>query len=191
MFNLSQRSIVIAGVILISLFQPHARASKASVNIEPIIGYERVQKLIPEAHTVERMYYGARATAGVSLLSAEAELTRATDTETFSNQNLTVKDLDDRLKLGLRSSYMLNSLISLQARGGVQAERKTQEQTNSGVSTTSVGKILYHPYAGASLSSRLMSNLSLTGGVTVVFHEFPNMNKNDYQVSLGFSVRYP
>lgn len=191
MLTLTQRSILIAGVILISLIQPRAQANQASVNIEPILGYERVQKLIPEAHTVERMYYGARATAGVTLLSAEAELTRATDTETFSNQNLTVKDSDDRLKIGLRSSYWLSSFLALQARGGAQAERKTQEQTNSGVSTTSVGKILYHPYAGASLSSRLMSNLSLTGGITVVFHEFPNMDKNDYQMSLGLTVRYP
>lgn len=169
-----------------------ARASELlQLQIEPIIGYERVQKLVPTAHTKERMLYGARVTGGIPLVALEGEYTQGTDTESFPSDSLTVKDQDEKLKLGLRSQLRLTSLLSLTGRGGVQAKRNTHTETLSGVSTTTVNPITYKPYAGAALSSRLGGKFELTGGLTVVFNQFPDMSQNEYQATLGFSVRLP
>src|SRR5687767_3267052 len=81
----------------------YAEAAPFGLGIEPIIGYERVQKVLPTQHTKDRLIYGARLTLGIPLLSAEAEFTRGTDTENFPSDDLTIKDTDDKLKLGLRS----------------------------------------------------------------------------------------
>src|SRR4051812_25574505 len=81
-------------------------APPVAITVEPIIGYERVQKLVPQRHSRDRLTYGARARAGIPAVSAELEFTRAEDTEDFSGQALSrVKDQDDRLKLGVVSSY--------------------------------------------------------------------------------------
>jgi hypothetical protein len=162
-----------------------------TVSVEPIIGYERVQKLVPQRHTRDRLTYGARARAGIPAISAELEYTRAEDTEDFSNQPLTrVKDQDDRLKLGIVSSYSLSTLLSFQARAGGQASRGHHEETVSGATSATDRKLEYNPYAGGGLTARLGDTLDLSAGITVVFHEFPDMSKNDYQTTLGFSVKF-
>ncbi len=40
-------------------------------DIEPVIGYERVQKLVPTPHTSDRLVYGARAWLGFPLVAVE------------------------------------------------------------------------------------------------------------------------
>lgn len=157
------------------------------MSIEPIIGYERVQKLVPTAHTTSRLLYGARLTAGIPLVAAEAQYTRGNDTEEFPDQSLTIKDMDEKLKLGLRSSIRMTSLFSLQARGGGQAKRNTHEV--NGLAT--VNPITYQPYAGLGLQSRLGRNFVLEGGVTTVFNDFPHMSQNEYETTLGFSILFP
>ncbi len=167
-------------------------ASRIGVNVEPIVGYERSQKLVPTAHTKDRLIYGARLSIGIPLLAVEATYTRGTDTEEFPGQALSsIKDTDDKLKVGLRSSVRMSRIFSIQGRGGVQAKRNIHEETLNGVSTKTTHPIVYDPYAGLGLSMGLARNLTLTGGMTVVFNEFPKMNKNEYETTLGFSVRFP
>jgi hypothetical protein len=51
-----------------------------------LLGYERVQKLLPTPHMKQRLVYGARFTAGVSIIAAEAEALRGTDTDNDLSQ---------------------------------------------------------------------------------------------------------
>lgn len=162
------------------------------VGIEPIIGYERVQKILPTAHTTDRLTYGARLTVGIPLIAAEAEYLRGTDTETFPVSNLVITDTDDRLKAGIRSSLGLGALLRFTLRGGVQATQNQHQETVNGVVTTQVTRpIVYYPYAGAGLRVRLSNKLNLSGDIIAVIPNTSDLSKNEYQTTLGLTVRFP
>lgn len=182
------KKILLFSVLILST---SAHASLFKLTIEPIVGFERVQKLIPTAHKVDRMLYGARFSLGIPLLAIEAQATRGTDSETFTSPAMSVKDTDDRLKLGLRSSLRLGPILMLIARGGGQAKRTIHEETVSGVTSRTIPPIKYRPYAGLGLTSRLGSAFALSGGITAVFNNFPHMKDNDYETTLGFTVSLP
>ncbi len=162
-----------------------------TTSIEPIMGYERVQKFLPTQHTVERWVFGARATAGFTLLSAEAEYTRASDTETFSSAPETIRDTEDRARLGLRSTLRIAGFFRFLLRAGAQANYTRHDITTSGVTVTTIDPIRYRPYAGAGVGLALGQGVSLNGDVTTVFHNFPNFSTNDYLVSLSLAVNFP
>ncbi len=162
-----------------------------STGVEPIIGYERAQKLIPTPHTTERLVYGARITVGLPLISAEAEFTRATDTESFPTMALTVKDTEDKARVGARSTFRLGGMISLIARAGAQAKLVKHETTTAGVTGLIVDPIKYNPYAGVGFKFKMSRQVALTADLTVVFRDFPNMNQNDYMTTAGFVVSFP
>jgi hypothetical protein len=189
-------TIIVAGGVSLSTFH-EARAdalsmmSGVSLKVEPIIGYERVQKFVPTLHSKERLLYGARATGGIPLISLEAEYTQSSDTESFSSPTLTVKDTDEKLKLGLQSRYPLNPFISVTGRGGGQAKRNTHVETSDSGSTTSSDPITYRPYLGFLINADLPGKLNLSAGLTAVFNQFPDMSQNEYQSTFGFGVRLP
>lgn len=163
-----------------------------SLGLEPIIGYERVQKLIPTEHTTDRLVYGARLTAGFALLSLEGEYTQSKDSETFTSESLVVSDYAQKAKVGLRSTISLGGGIKAFARGGVQATQNKHIETTSGVETSNLIEPLEtNPYAGAGFKVSMSNKISLTGDVVAVFKEWPNMNKNEYMTSLGFEVKVP
>lgn len=184
------RLIGVLSLLLWALFQKSALGI-TSVGLEPIIGYERVQLIAPTPHTKDRLVYGARATYGFSFLSAEAEYLHGYSSESFILDNLTTKDTSEKLKLGLRSSLNLVGLLTLYGRLGAQASKNRHEEVVAGISTTTDDPIKYHPYAGAGLRLRLGKNLKATGDLTTVFHDFPNMNQNEYQITAGFVVQVP
>ncbi|MCM2324217.1 MAG: hypothetical protein NDJ90_13245 [Oligoflexia bacterium] len=165
--------------------------SEVSYTIEPVIGFEHVQKVAPTPHSRNRMIYGLRARAGIPLVSLEAEATRGSDLELFPNDDLKIRDQDDRLKIGLVSTRYLGSLFSFSLRAGAQATRNLHEETRAGVTTVTKSGPTYHPYAGTGITSRLGNNFDLAAGVTVIFNDFPHMSKNEYQTTLGFNLRYP
>jgi hypothetical protein len=165
-----------------------AQAQPFQLGIEPIVGYEMVQKVLPTQHRTSRLTYGARVTAGILLISGELEYTRAQDTETFTAPARTTTDTTDKLKLGLRSSHSLGSLLLLTARGGVQAQQNKHEDSITGTSFTPV---TYDPYAGAELGVRLTSKIRGFAGLVVVIHDINNMVANEYQTTAGFSISVP
>jgi len=164
-----------------------------STEIEPIIGYEREQKLVPTPHTKDRMVYGARAIVGFLILGAEAEYLRGQDTEDFPTLSFSTKDTSDKLKLGIRSTFRMGGLFALYLRAGGQATQSVHEETASGVTTVETKPLVYRPYAGVGLRAKLTKRVSVVGDITAVFSEyFPNgMDRNEYQTSLGFSVKFP
>ncbi|MCM2277944.1 MAG: hypothetical protein NDJ89_07685 [Oligoflexia bacterium] len=183
--------LLLSSLLVLALASSAQAASTVSYAIEPIIGYDRVQKLAPTAHVKNRLIYGARARAGIPLVSLEAEFTRGQDTESYPEQDLSILDRDDKLKLGIVSSYRLSTLVRFNLRLGGQAKRSHHEETQAGVTTVTDTGPTYRPYAGVGLSSRLGRNFDLSGGVTVVFNDFPRMAANEYQTTLGFNVSFP
>lgn len=175
--------------LLLATSQAQAAKMPFKLSVEPLVGYERVQKVLPERGTKDRMFYGARVVAGFLILAAEAEYIRGEDTE--ESGGVTFKDTDDKAKLGLRSGLGLGRLFQLTGRGGVQAKKNRHEETEDGDTEVTVSKVTYDPYAGASLRMALSRNLAVVGDVTAVFGEFPDMSKNEYQTSLAFSIRLP
>jgi hypothetical protein len=173
------------------VFQTVQAASSATGELEPIFGYERVQKLVPTPHTKDRLIYGLRYSIGVPLLSAEAEYTRGMDQESFPTSNMDTKDTADRLKVGIRSRVRMGSFLSAFARAGGEAYRNIHEETVSGTTTRTEQPIQYSPYAGAGLNARLGKQFTLNAGLTVVFRNFPVMTQNDYQATAGFTVKFP
>lgn len=187
--NLGTVGIVVLAICGISSAhaQGRAKAGGFGLDVQPIFGYERVQKLYPTAHQVSRLMFGARASIGVPLIAAELEYTRGNDTETIAGQ--TIDETDDRVKLGIRSRVSLGSLFFLSARAGGQAKKTTRSVTQAGTTTITNVPLTYHPYAGASVGARLGSLFMLEGGVTVIFTSFPDMSGNEYQGTLGFNVK--
>ena len=182
--------ICVLSLLLWAVFQKSAKGI-TSVGIEPIIGYERSQLLVPTAHTQDRLVYGARATYGFSFFSAEGEYLRVYSSESFVPQNLITKDTADKLKVGIRSGFNILGILNPYFRAGCQATRNRHEESNSGVDTLINEPVKYHPYGGVGLRLGLGGHLKLTGDLNTVFHSFPDMNQNEYQATVGFVVQFP
>jgi len=175
-------------IIVLSIFALAFEAKALGLDLEPVIGYERVQKFRPVEQTVDRMIYGLRILIGVPLIKLEIEGTRGQDTATFTSPELTTKDLSDKVKIGLRSGLRLGRLLTLSGRGGVQAEQNTHTETAAGVATITKDPVVPKPYAGAGLKVKLNPKISLSGDVVAVFKQWPDMDKNEYQTTLGINV---
>lgn len=169
----------------------YARGVKTGLEITPIIGYERQQKLIPTPHSKDRLVYGARLRVGVPLVSAEAEYTRAQDTEDYPTTSTSYKDTTQRGKVGLVSQLRLTGLLTFSARAGVNATLTQIETTQSGVTTNSQDPIRYNPYAGAGVRVRLSSKITADADIVAIFRAFPDMNANEYQTTAGFTLSFP
>jgi hypothetical protein len=185
------RRLLVASLLVSAPALAFEPPDSMSVSIVPVIGYQRSQRSSPTPHTHDHFVYGARVTVGVPHLSAEAEYTRGTDAEDFTAQGVATRDTDEDLKLGLRSTYALAEMLSAYARGGAQARRNHHEETRAGVTTASDRPTEWHPYAGGGLAVRLAAALSADLGITVVFRDFPEMSRNEYQTTAGLSIRYP
>lgn len=171
--------------------RPSAAPSAKDIqyDISPIIGYETVYRSTPSPHTVTRLMYGARLTAGLDIISGELEYTTGTDTKNFTVAPEKVVVKDEKLKLGARSTFRLTELFNAAIRFGGQAKRSTEEVTNTGVTTTEEKPIEYSPYAGAAFGIQL-GKTRISIGTTVVFKDINDMEKNEYQnvVTFGFKL---
>lgn len=187
---MSRLALLFVAAVLCA-FSITARArSSIGFSLEPIIGYDRVQKLTPTAHTTDRLVYGGRLIVGVPLLSVEVEYTRGTDHEDFPTSGLSTKDTADKGKLGVRSSIGLGKLFSFIARAGAQGSRTVHESTSAGVTTRTETPIEYDPYAGAGLRIRFgrRSQISLAADLTAVITDTSDLSKNEYLLTSGFAV---
>ena len=182
--------LLVLGLLFFAIFQRSAKAL-ASLGIEPIVGYERAQMLIPHPHTKDRLVYGARATYGVLLISGEAEYLHTTSNEIFPELALSTRDTAEKAKVGVRSTVRMSGIIFGFARLGCQATRNKHEESRSGVNVVTTQPIKYHPYAGAGFRFRLGHNFQFTADVTTGFTDFPDMNKNEYQGVAGFVIVAP
>lgn len=166
-------------------------AAAFRVEMEPVVGYERVQKLVPTVHTRDRLIYGGRLTLGVMWVGLEAEYLTSTDNENFVTQGLATKDVTDRARLGARISMNLARMLAFTLRGGAQATRNKHTETVANVSVTTEEPITYRPYLGAGFTATLARNLAFRADATTTFKDFPSLLGAEYQVTAGFVVRFP
>jgi hypothetical protein len=166
-----------------------ARAELISFQLEPIIGYERVQLYLPTRHGVNRMIYGGRFSAGILLLSLESEFTRGEITETFPDS--TIKTVGDRFRLGLRTGFRLGTLVSMFVRGGAQGSQEQQDTTTNGETVRTKSSLIVRPYGGAGARVALSSKIYASAGVVVAFPDFSDMSQNEYQATAGFVIKLP
>jgi hypothetical protein len=175
--------------LIFSIFSQKSNAGLLELNIEPIVGYEKVQQLLPSPHSTNRLFYGARVTAGLLLLSLEGEYNHGEKEEVFGN--MTQKNIGDKVKVGLRSGFTLGPLLRFYLRGGVQASQERTEQTVDSDTTVTYGPIAYKPYAGASLRLALTRKLTASADVVAVIRDMNNFEQNEYQTTAGFAIRFP
>ncbi len=168
-----------------------AHAIPIQYRIEPIVGLERVQKLLPDAHTSTRLFYGARATAGVPFASLEGEYTRSQDEESFPLQSTSTLSTGDKAKVGIRGSYSLGQYLNLNARIGGEASQEKTEVTSGGSSTSETTPIQLRPYLGAGVQLNFTKKLSFSAEVVATFRELPDFSQNNYQASAGLAVSLP
>lgn len=166
------------------------QGSEASYfKLEPIIGYERVQKFEPTPHSKSRLIYGLRASYGPPILTAEAEVTQGKDDESFPDRNLTIEEKATNLMVGLRSSFNFGGMISWYLRAGGHARKNEYTRVENGVSTVREPAVYLSPYAGTGASLNLMNNLTANAGITVIFTGRPKGSDREYQTTLGFGVK--
>lgn len=162
------------------------------LDVSPIVGYDREQKLVPTAHTSDHVVYGARVTLGVPLMSLEAEYRTGRDNESFPESDLETTDTIQKAKLGLRSRLRLSNMLSFIARGGVQGKTSRHVEESGGATTVDETiPLVYKPYAGAGLRIGLSSKIAFTAEVVAVFNKFPDMNQNEYETTAGITVHLP
>ena len=155
--------------------------------IEPLYGIETVFRDYPTAHLQTRVMYGIRLSLGVDLLSLETEYTKASDTEDYSTAPEKVKTDDERLKLGVSSTYRMD-YFHLTGRAGAQATQTTRESTSGGVVTTDKRPIQYNPYAGASIGVNF-GPASINLSSTVIFRD-NDWEKSDFQNTISAGIGY-
>lgn len=180
--------ILLASLLLVSVSSFASNSKDFTYTVEPIVGYETVFRPFPTPHTSTRMVYGARVIAGVPLLSGEIEYTKGQDTEDYLVAPEKIVNYDEKLKLGIRSTYNFNKYMFTSFRLGGQASKNTEEVTNTGIVTKTEHDIKYDPYAGANLGIKISRIISISAGVTAVFNDISDMGKNDYQYSLAIGI---
>ena len=157
-------------------------------HITPIVGFDHITRTDPEPYGKWRVVYGAGVTAGYRIMSAEGEVTHASDSETFPLQGIADNFQEDRIKIGLRSEYDLTTLLASYVRLGGQGSRSKRDRTLSGSTSTQWDPWILRPYVGTGLKVKVGSNLNLSAGATVVFRNFPKMDQNEVQTDFGLEI---
>lgn len=176
--------------LLITLVFSHSASaiSGPGITFEPIIGYERVQKLVPAPTMSSRLTYGGRIIAGLSIISAEAEYTHGAESQSVGAT--TYDSMGDRVKLGARSGVQF-SIFTASLRAGAQAAWETSSTTVSGAKSTTTAGPSYAPYGGAELRAHLYGKFSASAGAVLVFRDWNNLANTEIQTTAGFSIRLP
>lgn len=191
--------IKVLTIILFSFVTSHAwgqiqglpRVETANLTIGPVMGFERVQKLRPTPRTKTRFFYGLRALYGVPLLSAEAEVTRATDNEFFPLDDLRLNEESITAMLGVRSTYALQTWLNAFLRAGGHYRQTKIKSTQAGVTNEETLPRNLSPYAGTGVDIHLARFFSLNAGITAIFLSSSFKSEDiEYQTTLGFTIRF-
>jgi hypothetical protein len=170
-----------------SFAQKKSAPKDIKYTISPIVGYETVYRLAPTPHTSTRVIYGARLTAGVDLISGELEYTKGSDTELYLAAPEKIVTDDEKVKLGIRSTYRFNDYLFATGRLGGSATKSATSSTSGAVTTKTEDAIKYNPYLGASLGLNV-GPISVSVGATAIIKDTSDMTKNDIQHTLSVSM---
>jgi hypothetical protein len=177
----------ILGFGTIAFSKPSAAPKGIKYTVSPLFGYETVFRATPTPHTATHAMYGARLTVGSDAISGELEYTKSSDTENFLVAPEKVVTNDDKLKLGLRSTYRPSEIVYMTGRLGGQATQTERTETSAGISTTTKDDPKYHPYAGAHIGLKL-GPVSVSVGATAIIKDTSDLSKNDIQHTLSVTL---
>ncbi|MCT4642180.1 MAG: porin family protein [Bacteriovoracaceae bacterium] len=166
-------------------------AHSAELKVEPLYSFEKTYRIEPApAKFVTRTYIGARGTYGVPLLSAELEVARSEDSDTFPAQVKKVDYETYRAMLGLKSYPFTFSYGGVYFRAGARAKKESVTTTISGVETKNEGEIVLDPYAGAGITIAFSNMFALNAGVTLVYNrDAPSNEQFDRQTTFSFTIK--
>lgn len=166
--------------------------SENNFTIIPIVGFERVQRLLPTATMSTRFIYGAEALYQIPFTTLEAEYTHSQDNAADLATQSNYKFSDDKIKLGIRESANLGSYVSSYIRGGAQVGQSTTTNSTSSGTTTNTTKSKMNPYVGAGIGLHVMQYFSLNASLTCVYvpTSNPALSPYEFEPSIGFSIGF-
>lgn len=164
--------------------------SASNLSITPIVGLERVQKLLPTPSMKTRAILGVTAIYKLPITALEAEYTHGQDTSTEAATNTSYKDEADKLKLGLRGQFDIGTILSSYLRGGAQVKKSKTTRSVSGTSSTTTSTTKVNPYAGTGVAIHLAQFFSLNADITAVYTPTSTAGLKDYELqpSIGFTI---
>ena len=165
---------------------------KDRLSITPIIGLERVQKFQPTPYMKTRTFYGARIIYKLPIGALESEYTHAQDTSFYDVTNTSYKDVEDKLRLGLRGGFTLSQFMSSYLRGGAQYRQNKTTKTIAGVSSTGQKESKVQPYVGTGIDINLGRFLSLSADILATYTPTNDPNLKDYELqpSIGINLKF-
>jgi hypothetical protein len=178
------------------LLIPNAWAQESGVpsikylSVHPTVGLERVQKSDPVPHTTNRFIYGIRLLYGPPLLSAEAEITRGSDSKSFPDLGIRVEEETTNFMLGARSTIDVIPLLTATFRAGGHTRTSKIKRTEADVTVTREPAVRVSPYAGAGLTVSALHFLSINVGVTAIFTGYPESGDVEYQTTMGLGLSF-
>lgn len=161
-------------------------------SIVPIVGIERVQKLQPTVKMKTRGIFGVRLQSKTPILTFELEGTQAQDTEHDATTSTSYKDVESKIRLGVKGNITTSSIFDWYLRGGAQMRQNEQTKTVNAISTTVTKSSKVQPYAGTGFDIRLLQAFYLSGDVILTYTPTSQPNLNDYEIqpSLGFTMKF-
>lgn len=167
-----------------------ARSTNENFSFSPIVGVERIQKFQPTPRMKTRVIFGAEAVYKLPVAALEAEYTHGQDTSYDTVSSTSYKDVDDKIKLGLRGGFAIGPYLSTYLRGGAQGKQSQQTRTVSGGTSTTSTLTKVNPYVGTGLAIHLFNAFSLSADVTAVYTptNTPGLSDYEFQPSIGFSI---
>jgi len=167
-------------------------AASEGLVLTPIIGVERVQKFDPSPYMKSRMIFGILAVYNLPVISMESEYSHAQDTsaDLTATTPTTYKDVEDKIKLGVRGNAKWDQYLTTYLRGGAQLRQNTHTKTISNVSSVSTNQTKVQPYIGTGVAIHLMQYFSLNADITAVYAPSSNAALNDFEISpsIGFTL---
>lgn len=166
--------------------------AREQLSVTPIVGLERVQKFQPTPHMKTRGIFGLRAIFQLPVTAIEGEYTHAQDSSNDPVNNVSYKDSEDKIRLGLRGSFDLGSFMTSYLRGGAQARKNEQTRTANGATSTKDTVTKVQPYVGTGLELRIFTFFSLTADLLATFTptDHPDLKDYELQPSLGINFRF-
>ena len=163
------------------------RLEGVTYTVEPIVGYELQRKTNPDRSRLE-LTYGARVVAGYRILSVEGEYTLGNSDEVFPDTGRRIEEKTTKIRLGLRSTYAIGSMLDWTLRGGAEDQKIQTKSTLSGVVTETGSPSKVYPYIGTELGIALGSALSLNAGVLATLKDLNDLKKTEFTTTLGLKI---
>jgi hypothetical protein len=138
-------------------------ADEVHVLIEPVIGYQSLQRDYPIEHKEGMLTYGGRVVVGTYRLAGEFEMQYGSASETFAAPTaVATTSTLLQARLGARTIVPLIQELHLVFRAGMQGFHYSNEVTIGTTTTTDSPAWQFKPYVGAGVILYMFKALSLS-----------------------------